>query len=174
MKWLLTFLALLAGTFSLQTAAELPTAVKDLQIPQAHQPQDNLLTSGQITREQMSALRGMGYTTFISLRPATEQGAGWEEVFAGAEGIHFTRIPIAGTEDLTPEKAALLGKEMGPAGARKVVLYCASGNRVGALLAVKAHAQDGLSAERALQLGLDAGLTRLEPAVRTLLGLPPK
>ena len=40
------------------------------------------------------------------------------------------------------------------------------------LLALKAHFVDGQSAEDALQFGLDAGMTRLEPWVRELLELP--
>jgi hypothetical protein len=55
-----------------------------------------------------------------------------------------------------------------------VALYCASGNRVGALLALAAARHEELPPEQALQLGLDAGLTRLEPALRERLGLPAK
>jgi hypothetical protein len=51
------------------------------------------------------------------------------------------------------------------------MVHCASGNRVGALLALRANRLEGASPEDALELGLDAGLTRLEPAVREALGL---
>jgi len=51
------------------------------------------------------------------------------------------------------------------------MLYCASSNRVGAMLALKAHWVDGESPEEALELGLAAGLTSLERSVRDLLDL---
>lgn len=53
-----------------------------------------------------------------------------------------------------------------------VALACASGNRVGVLLAARAFWFDGASPDQALTLGKQAGLTRLEPVVRSLLGLP--
>ena len=49
------------------------------------------------------------------------------------------------------------------------MVHCASGNRVGAMLALKAAWIDGASPEEALQLGVDAGLTRLHDRVATLL-----
>ena len=52
-----------------------------------------------------------------------------------------------------------------------MLLHCGSGNRVGALLALKAFWLDGGSAEEALEVGLAGGVTRLEPTVRELLGL---
>ena len=54
-----------------------------------------------------------------------------------------------------------------------IALACSSGNRAGALLALRAFWLDGADAASALELGLAAGLTRLEPSVRLLLGLPP-
>ena len=43
-------------------------------------------------------------------------------------------------------------------------MHCASGNRVGALMALRAS-QNGASAEEAMAAGKAAGLTRLEPVV---------
>jgi len=154
--------------------APLPEPLQKLALPQAHVPLENLLSSGQISKEQMLALRDLGYTAFISLRPATEEGTGWEEALAGQEGLRFIRIPIAGADDLTRENAERLGQGIAAAGTGKTAVFCASGNRVGALLALKAHTLDGLDAEASLDLGLKAGLTRLEPSVRSLLGLPGK
>lgn len=54
-----------------------------------------------------------------------------------------------------------------------IAVACSSGNRAGALLAVESFWLDGVSPEAALALGKSAGLTRLEPSVRLLLGLPP-
>jgi protein tyrosine phosphatase (PTP) superfamily phosphohydrolase (DUF442 family) len=151
---------------------DLPPALKALGIANARVPLENLLTSGQPTQEQMEALRGLGYTAFISLRPSQEQGTGWEEKFFEAGKTPFIRIPVAGPDDLTRENAQRLSRAIAAAAPGKAVVYCASSNRVGALLAVKAHEIDGLPAEDSLALGLKAGLKGLEPTVRTILGLP--
>jgi hypothetical protein len=49
------------------------------------------------------------------------------------------------------------------------MLHCGSGNRIGALFALMAFHLEGESADRALQVGREAGLTRLEPVVRERL-----
>ena len=49
-----------------------------------------------------------------------------------------------------------------------VLLHCGSSNRVGALLALRASLA-GADDEEALRIGLKAGLSSLEPAVREAL-----
>jgi uncharacterized protein (TIGR01244 family) len=154
--------------------AEAPEAQVDLaslEIINFRAPSDLLVTGGQLTQEQMVALNDQGYETFISLRPVEEEGAGWEEEFAAGEGISFVRIPVAGAAGVSRESAEQLAEVLNSTGSGAVV-YCKSGNRVGALLALQAHFVDGESAEDALQFGLDSGMTRLEPLVRELLELP--
>lgn len=146
-------------------------AIEALEIRNARLPAPNLLTGGQLSEGQMSALREMGYGTFINLRPADESGTGWEEKYAAAEGIEFVRIPVRGVPDVTRETAQRLADVMAAAGAEPVVVYCASGNRVGGLLALKAFYLDGKSAEDSLEFGKAAGVTRLEPKIREMLGL---
>ncbi len=147
----------------------LPDEIAALEIINARRPSAELLTGGQLSEEQMRTLREHGYTHFISLRPRAEDGAGWEEEFAAQEGIDFTRIPVAGRADISVANAELLAEALSGTGAEKAVVYCKSGNRVGALLALKAHFVDGQDAEKALSFGLEAGLTRLEPMVRETL-----
>ena len=53
-----------------------------------------------------------------------------------------------------------------------VLVHCASGNRVGALIAIGAAKAGGMAPEAALELGKAAGLTSAEPRVRELLQLP--
>ena len=60
-----------------------------------------------------------------------------------------------------------------------VLLHCGSGNRIGALLALRAVWLEGKDPAAALDYGKAAGLTGLEPAVKSMLGLaesapPPK
>lgn len=145
----------------------------DLGVRNARMPMPGVLTGGQPTEEQFDALSEAGFTRFISLRPTDESGAGWEENHGGGAPHDFSRLPISGAESLTRENVETFAALLAQRGDEPTVLYCASGNRVGAMLALKAHWVDGVGAEEALAVGLDGGMTRLEGPVRGLLGLNP-
>jgi uncharacterized protein (TIGR01244 family) len=152
-----------------EAARRTPEAIAALGVTRVAEPQPGLITAAQPTREQVDGLRTMGYRTFISLRQPSEEGAGWEEVGLVSEGVEFSRIPISGATDLTRENVEALDRLLDAAGDDPVVLYCASSNRVGALLALRAYWLDGADADAALALGRAAGLAGLEPAVADLL-----
>lgn len=124
------------------------------------------------TPEGYRALADAGFRTFVDLRGDAEVKP---ETRAAAEsaGLVYERIPIAGDADLDLGTARRLHALLEDPAHLPVVLACASGNRVGALMAVEAFWLRGEKPEPALELGRSAGLTRLEPAVRQLLGLPP-
>ena len=82
----------------------------------------------------------------------------------------YVSIPVDGKAGLSEENAAALAEALETA-ERPLLLHCGSGNRVGALLALKAFQVDGKTAEESLEIGLAGGVTRLEPVVRELLGL---
>jgi protein tyrosine phosphatase (PTP) superfamily phosphohydrolase (DUF442 family) len=118
------------------------------------------------------ALAAAGVRTYIDLRADAEvppETAG----LAAAAGLDYRRLPIAGEADLDLASARALDLLLDEWGRYPIALACSSGNRVGALLALRAFWLDGADAASALELGLAAGLTRLEPSVRLLLGLPP-
>mgnify|MGYP000097199112 FL=1 len=156
------------GEAEVPSTATLEVA-SDLGVRNARMPIEGLLTSGQVTEEQFDALVEGGYRHFISLRPESEDGAGWEEAYA--QPGTFTRLPIAGAGDLTRENVEALDQLLDEVGDDPAVLYCGSSNRVGALLALRAYWMDGVPAEEAAELGRAAGMTRLEAPVLELLGL---
>lgn len=142
-------------------------------LPNGRRPLPDLLTGGQPTAEQLEELAGLGYRTVIDLRTEGESGALADEpARVEALGMRYVRLPVAGAAGLSDDNARALDELLAGAGAYPVVLHCGSGNRVGALLALRAALTEGADPDAALQLGLDAGLTRLEPTVRELLGLP--
>ena len=51
-----------------------------------------------------------------------------------------------------------------------VLVHCGSGNRVGALFALRAAWLQGVAPAQAVALGRAAGMTALEPAIRGILG----
>lgn len=142
------------------TPALAATGVNNLAVPRT-----GLLTAGQPTEEQLTALAGLGVKRVICLRPATEPGTGWEEDKAKALGITFVRLPIGGAPDVTPANARRLGDEIAAAGDATTLVCCGSSNRVGALLALHAFAVENKSADESLAFGRSAGLKSLEPVV---------
>ncbi len=128
----------------------------------------DVLTGGQPTSEELAALAEQGYLTVINLRMPGEDMTTIEA--AEELGMSYVSLPIDGPAGLTEENAIafaeLLGELDGPA-----VIHCGSGNRVGAMYALKAFYVDGMTAEEALAVGYEAGLTRLNRSVREQLGL---
>lgn len=148
-----------------------PSTTTEL-LPNARTPLPGLVTGGQPSSHQLKALAQAGFKALINLREADERDFSAEIAEAEALGLEYTQIPVGGTDDLTPENAKALAEAM-DAAAGPVAVHCSSGNRVGALLAVKAAWVDGATPDEALELGLDAGLAHLEPAVRKLLQTDP-
>ena len=134
-----------------------------------HEPM--LWTAGQLTAEQLEALADGGMSLVISLRPADENGAGWEEAQMKDSLTEFVRIPVQGKEGVTFENAQKLADVLARHRSEPTIVYCGSSNRVGALFALSASKADGISAEQALAIGIEHGLTSLEPVVRGLLSL---
>ena len=149
-------------------AAPGPTAAWDQLLSNPRQPGEGLLSGGQPSLEQLAAARDLGFRTVVNLRTEKEPGARREEV--EALGLAYVELPIAGAADLDAESArafaALLERAERPA-----IVHCGSGNRVGALFALKAYHVDGLEPDEAFAVGRDSGLTRLAGAVREHLEL---
>jgi uncharacterized protein (TIGR01244 family) len=139
-------------------------------LPNGREPLPGIVTGGQPTLEQFEEARAKGFRMVINLRTPSEPGPSPEEI--QALGLAYRSIPVAGADGLTEDNARALATALEEAKG-PVIVHCGSGNRVGALFALKAFALDGKSPEEALALGKKAGLTHLEPAVRQRLGLPP-
>ena len=134
------------------------------------QPQPGLHTGGQPSQDDLVRLKSEGVRTVIDLR-GPQEDRGYDEVTEAQRlGLNYLALPIARKEDVTPANAKALG-DLLRAQDSDVLLHCASGNRVGALLAMDAAAR-GVPHEEALELGRKAGLTSLEPVVVERLGVP--
>jgi protein tyrosine phosphatase (PTP) superfamily phosphohydrolase (DUF442 family) len=136
-------------------------------------PLEGIATGGAPeSAEGFRALAEAGYRTYVDLRSDPEATAA-ARAEAEAAGLAYELLPVSGEAELDLASARALDALLDDPARYPLVLACSSGNRVGALLAVEAFWLDGESPEAALELGLRAGLTRLEPSVRLLLGLPP-
>src|SRR5690606_5079550 len=131
-------------------------------------PTPNIHTGGRITAEDLPALRAAGITHVIDLTPDAETPDFDEAAAVRAAGLSYDNIPIAGAADLSPASVTafdqLLRGTDGP-----TLVHCASGNRVGALAALRAAWLKDADEEAAIAEGRRWGLRSLEGEVRTQL-----
>jgi uncharacterized protein (TIGR01244 family) len=143
-------------------------SVVSLTVQQINSDQSQLqgqqyVSSGQPTSETLALVAEAGFVAVVDMRTAEENRGIDEEREASELGMAYVSIPVGGPDDVSFENAAELDRVLaeldGP-----VLLHCASGNRVGALFALRAKL-NGASNEDALIIGRQAGLTGLESVV---------
>ena len=131
-------------------------------------PTAGIHAGGRIAADDLPALRDAGIRHVIDLSTDAETPDFDEGAAARAAGLGYDHLPIAGAADLTPASVAafdqLLRGVEGPA-----LVHCASGNRVGALAALRAAWLHGADEDAAIAEGRRWGLRSLEGEVRTRL-----
>ena len=85
-----------------------------------------------------------------------------------AAGMQYIAIPVAGAGGIDDANANRLRKALEAADG-PVLVHCASGNRVGGLLALMQARSGTMTTEQALEFGRSAGMGSTEARVRTLL-----
>lgn len=133
-----------------------------------------LFAGGQPSPSDLAVLAAAGVRTVINLRASTE-AIGYEEAQEVERlGMRYVTFPVAGPQDVTCAAAARFARELDRARSDgPVFIHCASGNRVGALVALDRGLIRGQSLEEALCAGRAAGLTTLQPHVTGLLERTP-
>ena len=159
-----------AGSATTIATAEHATAL--LPIKNARIPITGVLSGGQPTPEQIEDAARAGFHTVINLRTDEEPGFEWERETVEGLGMRYVQIPVTGASGLTRENVERIDAALSEAlEAGSVLLHCGSGNRIGAVLALREAWLRDADAGAALDHGLASGLTKLEPATRELLGL---
>lgn len=139
-------------------------------LPNLRQVDDQLYSAGQPDPEQLRQLAAAGVRTVVNLCGDGE--CDWNEAARVEEhGMRYVHLPVCGPQDVCVERARELDGVLADAGNYPLLVHCGSGNRVGALFALRAQACLGCSPETALDAGKRAGLSGLEPHVRACLGL---
>ena len=113
------------------------------------------LIGGEPSPEQLKSLVDSGFTSMISLRALGESQHSVADY--AKQGVELIHLPISASNDFTE---AFL-KEFDDAlttSEQPIVIFCATGNRVGAALALHGFKYGDLNAEAALDLGQRAGL----------------
>lgn len=161
MRFFKVFLLIIAATISVNA--------DDYDMHNPRYPADNLITGGQPTLADVARLKAAGVTTIINLRGKTEHDQSAIKSAAQKAGMHYINIPIANARQLSLTNLTILDKALKAAADGKTLLHCGSGNRVGSMLALRAHHIKGLSIEEAMAYGKSAGMTRLEEKTRGLM-----
>ena len=131
------------------------------------QPTDGITSSGQPNASAFEIVAKSGYVAVIDMRGPSENRGLDEKAVVEELGLEYIEFPLVGREAISFANAnqldALLNDIDGP-----VLLHCGSGNRVGAILALR-HSLQGADDEHAMLYGKSAGLTSLEPVVKDRL-----
>lgn len=132
------------------------------------EPRPGLHTGAVADAGHFQQLIAAGLGTVIDLRTGAERRGDTMLGPIHSHGLRVQHLPIAGANDLTLENVERLRQALDQAQGR-VLLYCSDGDRSGALLALMAHFEEGLSRRQALALGRRAGLSSLETEVQLRL-----
>ncbi len=128
---------------------------------------ERITTSGQPDAATLARAQQAGVTQVISLRRESEPGFAEEQATAAELGLQFVSIPVDDVAGLTRENATALHEALSAPG--QALVHCGSGNRAGALLALRAFLFQSASVEDAVDAGRRAGLTRLSGEVTEIL-----
>ena len=158
---------LVVSTACAEDAAKIHVDISAVKVSGDLLPVDGITSSGQPDAAQFALLAEAGYVAVIDLRGEDEDRWLDEAAVLGELSIDYITLPLTGPESISMENAAKLDQILagydGP-----VLVHCGSGNRVGAVLALRQSLRGADDAE-ALAYGKAAGLTRLEPVVKQRL-----
>lgn len=149
-------------------AATTPTATAPTPDVSLREPRAGLFTAGQPSATDWSAIRARGIGTVVNLRTDGELKERDEAAEVQAAGMRYISIPVAGAEGIDAANAERLRSVLAAADG-PVLVHCASGNRVGGLLALMQARSGAMTPEQALEFGRKAGMASTEARVRQLL-----
>lgn len=142
--------------------------MKNIDMPNARTVAEGLISAGQPSIEQLKSAAAADVKTIVNLCVAGE--CGWDEAATVKQfGMRYVAIPVCGAPDVTAANARKLHEVVEDKTNYPMVIHCGSGNRVGALFALKAFHEEGCDLDKAVEKGRLAGLTMLEPHVRNCL-----
>lgn len=152
-------LAFVGAGFALAQSADLPNRSDAL---------EGVTTAGQPSETALEAIAAAGYKAVIDLRgPDENRGLANEKRTVERLGMSYVSLPVEGAAGVSYANARALDKLLTEVGG-PVLVHCTTGNRVGALLALRARAI-GADAETALEVGLASGLAGLKSLVEQKL-----
>ena len=131
-------------------------------------PVDGITSSGQPDKAALRVFSENGYAVVIDLRGESENRGMDEKAEVESLGMDYVLFPIEDRAAISFDNAAEFDELIESYDA-PVLIHCGSGNRVGALLALR-QSLNGADDEAAVAYGKEGGLTGLEVVVRERLG----
>lgn len=156
----------------LLSAAGCATSTSSTSVPavsDAVSPAHGIIAAGRLKQSDLAVLQEAGIRHVIDLTPDAETPDFDEASAVRAIGLGYSNLPLRGASDLTRENVLAFDRLVGDA-PRPLLVHCASGNRVGAMAALRAAWVDGRPMEDAVAIGKSWGLKGLEGEVRRRIG----
>lgn len=158
-------LAACASTSSLDMAALSGAEINNFRAPEAE-----VLSTGQPTADQLRVMANAGVKHVINLRSPGEDAGFNEQATVESLGMTYHNIPVSVADGgLNATNASSLQSLLAELG-DGVVVHCATGNRVGALISISEYAESN-NLDSAISEGARWGMTseRLQGVVRQSL-----
>ncbi|MEO8010284.1 MAG: sulfur transferase domain-containing protein, partial [Dokdonella sp.] len=172
MTRILLMMMVFIATIGANANAETTNAVL-AQVPFAKQPSATRYAAGQLRAEHIKALVDADVRRVIDLTTARETpGFDWRAAIEQA-GMIYAALPIDGKGGLTRDNVRAFDALLSKAGEDITLVHCASANRVGALVALRAAWIDGATPEQAIAEGERWGLKGLRDTVALQLAERP-
>ena len=134
-------------------------------------PDENTIVCGALDDEKVAALAAAGVELVINLQPDDELSFD-ERAAVERAGMHYEQLPISGVEDLKQLKILAFDNILRQHHGKKIAMHCGSGNRAGAVMALRAGWLRGRKMDTAMERGRSHGLTKLAEEVHNRLLVP--
>lgn len=164
------FMAVILGLCSTGAFATNNVAIGEMPaLKNLSQPYPGHYAAGAISAADVDALAKAGIRNVINLRPASETPEFDEASAIRAAGMSYELLPIASANDLNRTNVERFDALLKQQQDQPSLVHCASSNRVGALMALRAGWINRKSINEAIAVGKLWGLASLEPVVRQKL-----
>lgn len=137
--------------------------------PNLKEASEGVFSAGKPEEVHIGEATKAGIKAIVNLCDTSELG--WDESAKVREqGMRYEHIPVRGPTDVCEANARKLHELLNDDSLHPMIIHCGSGNRVGALVALREFHCCDADAETAVAKGHEAGLLGLEPHVRKCLG----
>lgn len=134
-------------------------------------PDEQTIVCGALDEAKVKALANAGVELVINLQ--TDEELEFDEAEAVKQaGMYYEHLPIGGAKDLKQLNILAFDNILRQYHGKKITLHCGSGNRAGAVIALRAGWLRGRKMETAMARGRSHGLAGLEQEVHNRLLVP--